>query len=59
MIRALALALTLAVVSGCTGVISATYSPADLAQRCEVTGGWWHPDELMGGYCEYQAPGFL
>ena len=59
MIRGLALAMTLALASGCAGAISSTYSPADLAQRCELTGGWWHPDELRGGFCEYQAPGFL
>ena len=30
----------------------------NLAHRCEHSGGWWHPDELFGGYCEYQGTGF-
>jgi len=24
-----------------------------------MRGGWWHRDDLMGGFCEFQAPGFL
>jgi hypothetical protein len=58
MIRGLALVMTLALASGCAGAISPSYSPIELAQRCERTGGWWHPDQLLGGFCEYQAPGF-
>ena len=52
-----ALALTLA---GCSSVpIEKAYTEEQLQQRCELTGGWWHPDQLMGGLCEYQAPGGL
>ena len=25
----------------------------------EWTGGWWHPDGLVGGHCEYQSDGFV
>ena len=51
------LALALA---GCSSVpIEKAFGEEQLKQRCELTGGWWHPDQLMGGFCEYQAPGGL
>lgn len=54
-VAALALAL-----AGCSSVpIEKAYTEDELKQRCELTGGWWHPDQLMGGLCEYQAPGGL
>jgi hypothetical protein len=55
-IRAFALAVMLGLASGCAGAVPLTQ--ADLAQRCQQTGGWWHPDDLMGGYCEYQSGGW-
>ena len=33
-------------------------TPDELRAYCERTGGWWRGD-LIAGYCEYQAPGFL
>jgi hypothetical protein len=57
-IRAFALAIVLGLASGCAGIVPLTYTQADLAQRCQNTGGWWHPDELMGGNCEYETQGF-
>jgi hypothetical protein len=57
-IRAFALAVALGLAGGCSGTISPTYSQAELAQRCQQTGGWWHPDDLMGGNCEYESQGF-
>jgi hypothetical protein len=57
-IRAFALAMALGLASGCAGTIPPTYTQVELAQRCQRTGGWWHPEVLMSGYCEYQAQGF-
>jgi hypothetical protein len=57
-IRAFALAVVLGLVSGCAGMVPPTYTQAELAQQCQRTGGWWHPDDLMGGNCEYETGGF-
>jgi hypothetical protein len=57
-IRVFALAVVLGLVSACAGMTPPTYTQADLAQRCQHNGGWWHPDNLMGGDCEYQGQGF-
>jgi hypothetical protein len=57
-IRTFALAVALGLASGCAGVIPPTYTQAELAQRCQQTGGWWHSDDLMGGNCEYESQGF-
>lgn len=44
-----------ACVVGCatTTPIPPTYTQDELKAICDRHGGWWHPDELMGGYCEY------
>jgi len=53
----LLLALTLA---GCGAVaFGPAYTEDELAQICVRHGGWWRPDELRGGFCELEAPGFL
>lgn len=38
----------------CSSVpISPTYTQEELKAKCERQGsGWWHPDGLMGGFCE-------
>lgn len=55
-----ALALLGASLAGCAaGAIQRPYSEQELRERCERQGGWWHPDELMGGFCEYQSPGMV
>jgi hypothetical protein len=38
-----------------TTPIPPTYSQAELKAACERHGFWWHPDELMGGYCEHDS----
>ncbi|MGH7368664.1 MAG: hypothetical protein ACREK9_19845 [Candidatus Rokuibacteriota bacterium] len=49
-----------AILVGCSRVpIPPTYTQAELGMICERNGGWWHPDGLVGGYCEYQSDGFL
>jgi hypothetical protein len=52
----LLLVLTLA---GCGAAMERAYTEAELEATCVMRGGWWHPDDLMGGFCEFQAPGFL
>jgi hypothetical protein len=55
--RRVALGLIALVVMGCAGTpIPPTYTQAQLQATCERTGGWWRPNDLMGGYCEYQGP---
>ena len=42
--------------AGCSGTpIAPTYSQEELKGECERHRGMWHPDDLMGGYCEYRA----
>ena len=50
------LVLTLA---GCGPAIERTYTEEELELTCAMRGGWWHRDDLMGRFCEFQAPGFL
>ena len=52
--------VAVSVLAGCGGVpIPPTYTQNELKAICERHGGWWHPDDLMGGTCEYQTDGFL
>jgi hypothetical protein len=56
--RAAALLLIGAVIvqAGCSGApIAPTYSQEELKVECERHRGVWHPDDLMGGFCEYRA----
>jgi len=50
--------LVLALV-GCGGPIERPYTEQELEAKCVMRGGWWHRDDLTGGFCEFQAPGFL
>jgi hypothetical protein len=53
---ALFAALVCGLLSGCSSVpIPPTYTQAELRARCEMRGGVWHDDDLMGGFCEYQT----
>jgi hypothetical protein len=57
--RAALVAVALTLLAGCSSVpIPPTYTQDELKAICERHGGWWHPDELMGGFCEYQQGGF-
>jgi hypothetical protein len=52
------LAVLIALPLGCTGVpIQPTYTQQELRATCDRQGGRWHPDGLIGGYCE--QPGRL
>ncbi len=60
--RAIAVSVLLgspyAVVAGCSSApIQPAYTQPDLQVVCERQGGWWRPDRLRDGFCEYQAPG--
>ena len=45
--------LALAILVGCSSVpLPPTYTQGELKAIRERHGGWWHPDELVGGFCE-------
>jgi hypothetical protein len=55
-VRLAAVAAVLALLSGCSGrVIPPTYTEQELEQICIRNGGWWRPDGLRGGFCEYDS----
>ncbi len=44
---------------GCaTGVapVSPAYTQDELKAACDRQRGWWRPDELRGGYCDFRGP---
>jgi hypothetical protein len=44
------------VLTGCHGApIAPTYTQDELRAICERQRGWWHPDGLIGGHCEYDS----
>jgi hypothetical protein len=55
-------ALITAAVAGslvaCTGVtpIPPTYTQEELKAECDRRRGWWRPDDLRGGYCDFRGP---
>jgi hypothetical protein len=52
--------LTVALLLGCrAAALPHAYTEQELAQECLRHGGWWHEDELRGGFCEYQSPGMI
>jgi len=48
------LGISFLTLAGCSSVpIPPTSTQEELKARCERQGsGWWHPDELTGGFCE-------
>jgi len=43
----------LILLAGCSSTpIPPTYAQEELRAICIRDGGWWHPDALLGGYCE-------
>ncbi len=58
--RAALVAVALILLARCTSVpIPPTYTQDELKAICERHGGWWHPDSLAGGHCEYQFGDYL
>ena len=54
------LSLGIALASGCSSIpIPPTYTQEELRHRCERRGGWWRPDNLMGGLCEQETSSFM
>jgi len=46
--------------AGCGPVaFEPAYSEEELARIGARRGGWWRPDELRGGFCEFEAAGFM
>jgi hypothetical protein len=42
--------------AGCaSGPIPPTYTQAELQAECARHGGWWHADDLIGGFCEHNS----
>ena len=43
--------------AGCSSVaIPPTYTQAELKAECDRRRGWWRPDDLIGGYCDFRGP---
>ena len=58
--RGVAGVLLAVALAGCGAVaFGPAYSEQELARMCVQRGGWWRPDDLRGGFCEFEAPGFL
>ena len=58
-VRRLAVLLVLAVTPlvGCAGVpIPPAYTQDELKAECDRHRGWWRPDDLRGGYCDFRGP---
>jgi hypothetical protein len=59
-VRDVAALLLAVLLAGCGPVaFGSAYSEEELARSCAHRGGWWRPDELRGGFCEFEAPGFI
>jgi len=57
--RTAVVVVAVTVLAGCSRVpIPPTYTQDELKAICERHGGWWRPDDLVGGHCEYQQGGF-
>jgi hypothetical protein len=56
-VRAVAVGFAGATLIACTTTpIPPTYTQAELKAKCDRQRGWWRPDELMGGYCDFRGP---
>ena len=52
--------LLVLLLAGCGSVaFGPAYTEEEQAQYCALRGGWWRPDALFGGYCEFESAGFL
>ena len=49
--------IALTILAGCSSVpIPATYTQDELKVECDRHRGWWRPDDLRGGYCDFRGP---
>jgi hypothetical protein len=57
-----ALLLSALAVAACLGgcatgsPIPPVYTQEELKAECDRHRGWWRPDELRGGYCDFRGP---
>jgi hypothetical protein len=52
--------LLAAALAGCgSTAFGPVYTEEEQSRYCLLRGGWWRPDALMGGHCEFEATGFL
>jgi hypothetical protein len=49
--------LLLLTLAGGGAPIERPHTEEALEVKCVMRGGCWHRDDLMGGFCEFQAPG--
>jgi hypothetical protein len=48
--------LALAILAGCSSApLPPAYTQGELKAICEPHEGWWHLDELVGGFCEQDS----
>jgi hypothetical protein len=44
------------ILAGCSSVqVLPTHTQDELRADCDRHRGWWRPDDLRGGYCEYDS----
>jgi hypothetical protein len=55
--RLTALALiAVTILAGCSSApVQPPHAQGELRAECDRHRGWWRPDDLRGGYCEYDS----
>ena len=56
MLCALATALCLLGCASGAPPVSPAYTQDELKAACDRQRGWWRPDVLRGGYCDFRGP---
>ena len=54
--RALFILCVVAILTGCGAAIPPTYTQDELKAECDRRRGWWRPDDLRGGFCDFRGP---
>jgi hypothetical protein len=55
--RAAALLFLMAILPGCSGAaVPPAYTQDELKAECDRRRGYWRPDDLRGGYCDFRGP---
>jgi hypothetical protein len=48
--------IAVTILAGCSSVpVLPTNAQGELRAECDRHRGWWRPDDLRGGYCEYDS----
>jgi hypothetical protein len=45
-----------AILTGCGAALPPTYTQDELKAECDRHRGWWRPDDLRGGFCDFRGP---